>query len=139
MRKIFFVCFIGLLSLITCGVYAQNSFTTALRTCDNYSQLGGVELGSEYYNILIALNKNKKTCTYKEKIYQTSGYQQLTCNFQTEQLGKIADIMDNFVTAYKKEISKNKIYEAKLTNSAEIFENYLINPKYCQVTKSKAK
>ena len=98
-----------------------------------------VSLGTEYYNLLITLDKNKKTCTYKEKIYQSTGYQMLSCNFEMGQLNTIADIMENFNNAYKNEIAKNKIYEAKLTNSAEILEKYLINPKYCQITQSRTK
>ncbi len=119
--------------------FAQNSFTKALRTCDKYSQLGGAEYQNQYYNILITLDKNKKSCIYKEKIYQSSGYQLLTCKFEQGDLARIADNMDNFVDHYKKEVAKNKIFEAKLTNNADIFEQYLINRKYCQVTSSKTK
>ena len=120
MKKIVFNSFIVFTLLLSACVFAQNSFTKALRTCEKYSQLGGVALGDQYYNILITLDKNKKSCTYNEKIYQSSGYQLLSCNFKTEQLGTIADIMDNFTEAYKKEVAKNKIYEAKLTNTRNI-------------------
>ena len=119
--------------------YAQTSFSKALSTCEKYSQLGGVDYEHNYYNILITLDKNKKGCTYKEKIYQSSGYQMLTCNFEMGQLSKLADLMDKFVNAYKKDIDKNKIFEAKMTSNAEIFENYLINRKYCNITQSKTK
>ena len=118
---------------------AQNAFTKSLRTCEKYSQLGGADYQNQYYNILITLEKNKKSCIYKEKIYQNTGYQMLTCKFDMGDVTGIADSMDNFVNHYKKEVAKNKIYEAKLTNNAEIFENYLINKKYCQITKSKTK
>ena len=138
MRKQLFFVLLMIASVIPVSL-AQESFTTALRTCEKYSQLGGVALGVEYYNILITLDKNKKKCNYKEKIYQSSGYQMLSCNFEMDQLSIIADSMERFNNVYKKEIEKNKIYEAKLTNNYEIFEKFLINPKYCQITKSKTK
>ena len=139
MRKIITGLFIVSFIFLSYVANAENSFTTALRTCSKYSQNGGATNEKDYYNISVTLEKTKKGCEYKEKIYQASGYQMLTCNFKTEHLGLIADSMDRFTTAYKKEIDKNKIYEAKLTNNAEIFENYLINPKYCKVTMSKNK
>ena len=139
MRKFIFNSFMVLSLFLLANVYAQNDFTKSLRTCEKYSQLGGAEAGGQYYNILITLDKNKKSCIYKEKIYQSSGYQLLTCNFAMDELNSIADNMDKFVNTYKKEISKNKIFEAKLTNCGTIFENYLINPKYCKITMSKTK
>ena len=136
MKKLFLYALILFVSTISIS-YAEGSFTNSLRTCEKYSQLGGVSMGVEYYNILITLDKSKKKCNYKEKIYQASGYQMLSCTFDMEQLPLLADSMDRFNTAYKKQVEKNKIYEAKLTNNAEIFEKFLINPKYCQITQSK--
>lgn len=139
MRKILYGLMTALMLFCITSATAQNTFTQSLRTCEKYSQLGGVNHQGEFYNILITLEKTKKACVYKEKIYQNSGYQMLTCNFQMGQLSALADSMDKFTTAYAKPIAKNKIYEAKLTSNGEIFEQYLINPKYCQVTKSKTK
>ncbi len=118
---------------------AENSFTTALKTCAKYSQQGGAMHSGQYYNILITLDKNRNNCVYKEKIYQDSGYQMLTCNFKKSDLEYLSGSMSNFTTVYKDQVDKNKIYEAKLTNNFEIFEKYLINPKYCKITMSKTK
>ena len=138
MRKFLTFIFISSMFLFAFA-NAENTFTTALRTCNKYSQLGGVDFNGNYFNILITLDKSKKGCIYKEKIYQQSDYQMLTCTFQTGQLSSIADSMSKFTEAYKKEIAKNKIYEAKLTNNAEIFEKYLINSQICKITSSKTK
>ena len=118
---------------------AQNEFTTALRTCSKYSQLGGANYENDYFNILITLEKSKNNCIYKEKISKAGGYQLLTCTFNKDDWGVLADSMDKFTTAYKKEIAANKIYEAKLTNNGEIFEGWLVNPKICKITSSKTK
>lgn len=139
MKKALFGFIALFLAFLYSSALAENSFVKSLRTCEKYSQLGGAEHGSEFYNILITLDKTKNGCIYKEKIYQRSGYQMLTCNFEMGQLPKIADSMDKFTKAYSAEVAKNKIYEAKLTSNGEIFENYLINPKYCTVTRSKTK
>jgi len=137
MKKIF-----GVLLIICCMIFlcaqAENNFTQALKTCEKFSQLGGVNQDGQYYNILITLEKNKKSCMYKEKIYQqNSGSQTLSCVFSLDDTKDIAQSMDKFTAAYAKEIAKNKIHESKLTNNFEVFERYLINPKYCQITQSK--
>ena len=138
MKKIFFAM---LLLFIFCPFSnAENAFVNALRKCDKYSQLGGASYENQYYNILITLEKNRKKCTYKEKIYQqNSGSQTLVCNFNMEDLAFIADNQDYFTKAYAKEVAKNRIHEAKLTNNGAIFEKYLINPKICTVEKKLAK
>ena len=140
MKKIFlamcfiFSIYINSVSFATSDIY----FPLALKTCENYSNQGGVEYNKDYFNILITLEKTKsKKCLYKEKIYQGKNYQMLNCEFEIWQLEKLSKIMEEYNNAYKKEISKNKIYEAKLTASGEIFENYLIDPKYCKITHSK--
>lgn len=139
MKKIFFT--ILFVCCMLCPFSnAENAFVDALKTCSDYSQLGGSSFENQYYNILITLEKNRKKCTYKEKIYQqASGYQTLICNFNTEDLSYIADVMDKFTKAYAKEIAKNKIHEAKLTNNSVIFEKYLINPKYCHIVQKSPK
>lgn len=136
MKKIFlgFLFFCCMAYPVSC---AENAFVEALKNCDKYSQLGGVSFENQYYNILITLEKNRKKCVYKEKIYQqNSGSQTLTCNFDMEVAKDIAESMDRFTKTYAKEIAKNRIHEAKLTNNATIFEKYIINPKYCNVTKT---
>lgn len=137
MKKILSAIVITLL-FRTCA-FSQTDFTKALKTCDKFSQSGAIDYSGQRYNLLITLDKTKKSCIYKEKIYQISGQQQLTCNFPFEQLEAIANSMDKFTSAYKNEIAKNKIYEAKLTANGEIFEQYLINPKYCKITRLKSK
>jgi len=139
MKKLFLAFIFALFIMQTAPLFAETEFVKALRNCEKYSQLGGVEYEHTYYNILVTLEKNKKMCTYKEKIYRDTGYQLLTCNFDMGLMNGIADSMDRFTNAYKKEMAKNKIFEAKLTLCAEVFENYLINGKYCKITSSKTK
>lgn len=139
MKKIFFVILFAYFMFYPFS-NAENAFVEALRTCSDYSQLGSSSFENQYYNILITLEKNKKKCTYKEKIYQqSSGYQTLVCNFNMEDLNYIADVMDRFTKAYATAIAKNKIHEAKLTNNSVIFEKYLINPKYCRIVQKLSK
>ncbi len=135
MKKFLTFIFISSLFLFSFA-NAENNFSKALRTCDKYSQLGGVDFKGNYYNILITLDKNKKNCVYKEKVYRQNDFQLLTCNFPQNDWVFIADSMNKFNEAYKTQIAKNKIYEAKLTNNAEILERYLINSKICKITTS---
>ena len=44
---------------------------------------------------------------------------------------------DLYNNTFKKEISKNNIFSAKLTSNGEVFQKYLVDPKYCQITHSK--
>lgn len=134
--SLFLVCFIISGSLIALGY--QTDFSKAVRTCENYSQTGSAEYEGEIFNILITLEKAKNgTCTYKEKIYQGKNYQMLTCHFNKENLPFIANSMEKFSETFKKELSKNKIFEAKLTTNGEVFQKYLANPKYCTISHSK--
>ena len=137
-KSILYIVLLGLISLIS-QARAENTqadFISALRNCEKYSQVGIVTKQGIPYTITINLEKSKDRCIYKEKISQGNGFQMLTCNFEKLQLQPLADSMEKFTNLYKKEISKNKIFEAKLTNNGEIFENYLINPNYCKVTNS---
>ena len=141
MKKSLFVVFFifCIFSFTLIKVSAQSPFPQALKTCETYSQTGGVSYEGNFYNISIDLEKTKKGCTYKEKISQGKGYQVLVCNFDQETLPLLADSMDRYNKAFQKEISKNKIFEAKMTTNGEIFQNYLINPKFCQVLTSNSK
>ena len=114
-------------------------FYEALEFCSPYSQDGGAVHEGQYFNILITLEKSKNKCVYKEKIYQNDKFQMLTCNFDKSTLPWLSESMKRFNEAYKKEISKNTIFEAKMTLNGEIFENYLIKPEYCSISHSSKK
>ena len=117
---------------------AQTDFIKAISTCEKYSQQGSVTSNGETFDILITLNKGKGTdCIYKEKIYQGKEHQTLNCTFNKHQTDYIANSMTEFTKMFSKQISKNKIFEAKLTNNGEIFQKYLVNHKYCNITYSK--
>ncbi len=117
---------------------AQQMFYEALKTCEKYSQSGTAGYKNETFGIQITLEKAKNNkCVYKEKIFQGADYQMLTCNFDQAQLPFLSGSMERYYNAYKKEIAKNKIFEAKMTTNGEIFQKYLIDKKYCQVTHSK--
>ena len=136
MKKLIAVLFI-ISAVFLCGfASAETAFTTALRTCTPYSQQGSAMNAGHNYTISISLEKNKKNCVYKEKISLGSGYQLLTCRFKNEDLSEIADNMSAFTQAYKDQIAKNKIFEAKLTNNYYIFEQYLVKPEFCKITSS---
>lgn len=115
----------------------QASFPQAIATCENYSKQGSVEHENEIFNILITLEKKGNKCIYKEKIYQDNKYQMLTCNFEQSQLNYLSASMQRFNDMFKKQISKNNIFEAKMTTNGEIFQKYLIDPTYCKITHSK--
>lgn len=139
MKKISLSVFIlGILFLSVCSkINAQNNFSQALKTCETYLQAGVVEHQQEYFNVQISLDKKGEKCVYKEKIYQGKDYQMLTCNFDKGQLPFLADSMQKFNETFKKEIAKNKIFEAKMTTNGEIFQKYLIDKHICQITHSK--
>lgn len=113
-------------------------FPQALKTCEKFSQVGSASYNNEIFNISITLDKAKNgKCVYKEKIYQGKDYQMLTCNFDSGQLPALSASMETYNNKYKKEISKNKIFEAKMTTNADVFQKFLSNPKYCTITHSK--
>ena len=140
MKRWFIFSFIFALSIFLIAAVksnAQTTFSSALRSCSDYSQDGTVMHNNEVFHILITLNKGRNnTCVYKEKIYQNKNYQMLTCNFDNGLLKPIADSMDKYSETFKKEIAKNKIFEAKLTGNGEVFQKYLTNRKYCAITHS---
>ncbi len=119
--------------------FAETNFTKALRTCEKYSQTGTIPYKNEIFSIDISLDKKVNKCVYKEKIYQGANWQMLTCEFDKGQLPFLANSMSSFANEYKKDIAKNKIFEAKMTTNAEIFQKYLIDPKYCAITHQKKK
>ena len=61
----------------------------------------------------------------------------LTCEFNQTQQDFIANSMTRFSDMFKKQIEKNRIFEAKLTTNGEVFQKYLANPQYCKITHSK--
>ncbi len=141
MKKIFIL--FGVLSILTTTIIcsqssAQSSFATAIKTCEKYTKQGAVEKNNEVFNILITLEKTKNNkCLYKEKIFQDSKYELLTCNFEPIQLAFMSESMTRFNEVFKAQIAKDPIFEAKMTTNGEIFQKYLANPKYCTITHSK--
>lgn len=130
------------LSLLIAGfislkAYALLTFPQALATCEKYSKEGSIQYKNETFNLSISLNKSKNKCVYKEKIYQDIGYQMLTCNFEKSQLDFLSKSMEEYNKAFRKEIAKNPIFEAKMTTNGQIFQKYLIDPQYCKITHSK--
>lgn len=117
---------------------AQTEFIKAISTCEKYSQDGSITRNGETFDILITLNKARNgECIYKEKIYQGKESQTLNCTFNKNQLEFIKNSMTEFTKTFSKQISKNRIFEAKLTTNGEVFQKYLVNPNYCNITTSK--
>lgn len=141
MKKISLSLFIlGVIFLGVCSkINAQNSFPQSLKTCETYEQAGVIEHNKDYFSVQINLDKKGEKCVYKEKIYQGKDYQMLTCNFDKSHLPFLSDSMQRFNDAFKKEIAKNKIFEAKMTTNGEIFQKYLIDKSICQITHSSKK
>lgn len=139
MKKILSFTLIAVLTLVlSIKTIAQSTFSKAIKTCESYSQDGSIMHNGEKFNVLITLDKAKNDkCIYKEKIYQDKKYQMLTCEFNQTQQDFIADSMTRFNDMFKKEIAKNRIFEAKLTTNGEVFQKYLVNPQYCKITHSK--
>ena len=118
---------------------AQSTFPAALKTCETYSQEGGVTHNSGYYKINISLSKEKNKCVYKEKISLGDNWDMLKCEFGMDQMSAISDSMQKFNDVFKNEIAKNPIFSAKMSTNSEIFNTYLANPKYCTILQSKKK
>ncbi len=139
MKKISFIILaLGLVFFgITSKINAQSKFHQAIKTCENYSLQGSVEHNREIFNILVTLEKKQDKCVYKEKIFQGKNYQMLTCNFEKAQLPFLSSSMERFNNTFTKEIAKNNIFEAKMSTNGEIFQKYLVDKKYCQITHSK--
>ncbi len=138
-KNLFFIISTICIIFGTYSVYAmQTKFSKALLTCENYSQTGSIEKNNEIFNLLITLEKTKNgNCIYKEKIYQGKDYQMLNCNFDKSQLPFMSKSMENYSETFKKQMEKNPIFEAKMTANGQIFQKYLANPKYCNITYSK--
>jgi len=138
----------ALISILTLSIFSitaiskafmEPKFYEAIATCEEYSKQGSIEHKNETFNILVTLNKKGNKCVYKEKIYQDKDYQMLTCNFDDKQLNFLSNSMKNFTNTFPAQIAKNNIFEAKMTTNGEIFQKYLIDPQYCQITHSKKK
>ena len=141
MKKIFLILFFSIVTSLLSQNFAfclESGFSRALKNCDKYSLNGAIPYNGEVFNLLITLNKGKNDkCVYKEKIYQDKNYQMLTCNFTKSQLSFMSSSMEKFNSEFKKQIAKNKIFEAKMTSNGEIFNKYLANPQFCTITHSK--
>lgn len=138
MKKYIFILGVLILFIGINTAFGETSFSKAIRTCEKYSQSGSIPYQGQVFNILVTVEKAKNDkCIYKEKIYQNNKYQMLTCNFNQSDLGFIADSMSKYSDKYKKEISSNLIFNAKMTTNAEVFQKYLADPHYCNITHSK--
>ena len=125
MKKISFFIFLAGVLLLSANLEsnAQNTFSGAVATCEEYFQEGVIEYNKEPFSISVSLKPLKNgACEYKEKIFQGKKYQMLTCEFEKAQLGFISDSMQRFNDTFKTEIAKNKIFEAKMTSNGEVFQ-----------------
>ncbi len=139
MKKSLFFLSLSLFGLLlNIPVFAESNFAHALRTCEPYLLDGSLVRNGQKFNIAVTLEKSKKkkTCIYKEKIYQGIEYQMLTCNINYEQLPQLADLMDKHYNEHKAEIMKEKIFEAKMTSNEDILKTYLTNTNFCNITYS---
>ncbi len=134
-------CLVAVFTFLACSVsFAKDSaFTTAVETCQKYSKTGNIARNGEVYNLLITLENKGNHCQYKEKITYGVDYSLLTCNFPKTSLSYLANSMREYNDNFQAQIAKDNIYEAKLTNNYYIFEKYLANPQYCNITSSKTK
>lgn len=135
MKKILFLLFA---IFFTTSAFAIDEFSSALKTCEDFSREGSIPYQNEVFNVLVTLEKNKKgECLYKERIFQGKSYQQLNCTFSQADLPAISSSMEEFNRVFKKQIDKNPIFGAKMTTNGEVFQAFLANPKYCEITYSK--
>lgn len=136
MNKILSIVFFLVVCSVNC-VFAETDFTRALRNCEKYSQTGTIPYEGQNFDLLITLQKQKDVCLYREKIIQDNKWQLLACKFSENQIPFIADSMDKYSKVYRKELDRNKIFEAKLTTNYEVFQKYLSDPHTCEITYSK--
>ena len=138
MKKIIII--FAVMAFCSMQTFAQTEFSKALENCDPYVQEGSIPYSGQIFNLRISLEKARGgKCTYREKIYQDIGYEELICNFEKNQLQSIAKSMESFSNTYKKELAKNKIFEAKMSSNGDIFQRFLVEPKICKITHSKKK
>ena len=139
MKKVLSCLFIlvALMGIVIEKAYAKTKFASSMSTCQEYYQDGSIKHQNEFFNLTITLKPKGDKCIYKEKIYQGEYYQMLTCKFNKQQQAFISDSMDRFYNAFKTQINKNPIFEAKLTSNAEVFQRYLVDQQYCEITHSK--
>ena len=139
MKKILF-CLALLIAFMGVAIEkstAKTKFSKALLSCEEYYQDGAIKHQNELFNLTITLSPKGDKCIYKEKIHQNKSYQMLTCEFSKNQQGVLSNSMTRFNQEFKKQIDKNRIFEAKMTTNGEIFQKYLVDPKYCKITHSK--
>ncbi len=139
MKKILF-CLALLIAFMGVAIeksIAKTKFSKALLSCEEYYQDGAIKHQNELFNLTITLSPKGDKCIYKEKIHQGSDFQMLTCKFNKSQLGFMSDSMDRLYNTYSTQIAQNPIFEAKLTSNGEIFQKYLVDPQYCEITHSK--
>ena len=137
MKKSLFLLSVLLFTMFfNINAYADESnFARALRTCNPYILDDSLTRNGQTFNIAVSLEKSKKkSCIYKEKIYQGIEYQMLTCDINNDNLSQIADIMEKHYQNHKQEIQKERIFEAKMTSNNELLKTFLSDPKRCNIT-----
>lgn len=139
MKKVLFCLFllVALMGIALEKTFAKTKFSSSALTCEEYYQDGSIKHQNEYFNLTITLKPKGDKCIYKEKIHQGENYQMLTCKFNKQQMSFISESMDRFYDTFKTQINKNPIFEAKLTSNAEVFQKYLVDQQYCEITHSK--
>jgi len=137
MKKILFLsALLGLIFISSQADANQMKFHEAIKTCETFEQLGAIPYKSQIFDIKVNIEKKRNKCVYTEKIFQGKDYHLLTCNFKMEDLDYISNSMKRFTESYPKQMEKNRIFEAKMTTNAEIYNNYVADPKYCTITNS---
>ncbi len=137
-KSCLFVIFIAVFCIfgIACAK-EELTFPQALKTCETYSQNGSAAHQNTTFNLNISLEKKANKCVYKEKISLGKEYELLTCNFSMSDLEAMSKYMQDYNNVFKNEIAKNKIFGAKMTSNALVFQKYIADPKNCQITHSK--
>ena len=137
MKKFAFLSIIFCFLACNASTFASGvKFYDALKTCETFEQLGAIPYKSEVFDLKINIEKKRDKCVYTEKISQGKDYHMMTCNFKMEELEYLSNSMRRFAEAYAKEMEKNRIFEAKMTTNADIYNKYLADPKYCKITNS---
>lgn len=136
MKKIAILSFAFSFFLLNANVYATD-FSNAIKVCAPFSASENIYKTDSVVNLKITLEKKANKCIYKEKITFSSGSHLMTCSFNQSDLESISLAMEEYYRADKAELDKNKIFQAKMTSNDKLFEKYLTNPKYCNITADK--
>jgi len=133
MKKIAILSFI-ISSMLTFGGVFASDFSKAIKTCASFSDSKDITISGKITNLAISLNKKGNKCIYKEKITQSIYTHLLTCTFEEKNLQQLSILMEEYYQQNKAALDKNKIFQAKMSSNSELFEHFLANPKYCNIT-----